>query len=90
MSTLRYINVFKCYYACGAIAARLSSRAKAAQASLESTMQNALSRPAGSLSAYQRSLKLCIFCVLLVSVSGTLKAQEPAQQFEALPDAPST
>jgi hypothetical protein len=53
-------------------------------------MQNALSRPAGSLSAYQRSLKLCIFCVLFVSVSGTLKAQEPGQEFEALPDAPST
>jgi hypothetical protein len=53
-------------------------------------MQNALSRAAGSLSAYQRSVKLCIFYVLFVSASGTLKAQEPAQEFGALPDAPST
>ena len=53
-------------------------------------MQNAFSRAAGSLSAYQRSVKLCIFYVLFVSVSGTLKAQEPAQESEALPDAPST
>jgi hypothetical protein len=53
-------------------------------------MQNALSRAAGSLSAYQRSVKLCIFYVLFVSASGPLKAQEPAQEFGALPDAPST
>jgi hypothetical protein len=53
-------------------------------------MHNALSRAAGSLNAYQRSVKLCIFYVLFVSLSRTLKAQEPAQGFEALPDAPST